>query len=127
MKAKGQRRDEAKERYWREKIRAGTRSGLSIREFCRREGLKEGQFHSWRRELWRREQEKAGRRRRQATGQGSPAKTSFALVDLDGDQGEMNEAGIELVLSGGRKLRIGKGVDEKTLVSVVTALEEKRC
>ena len=127
MRAKGQRRDEAKERYWREKIRTGTRSGLSIREFCRREGLKEGQFHSWRRELWRREQEKAGRRRRQASGQGSPAKTSFALVDLDGDQGEMNEAGIELVLSSGRRLRIGKGVDEKTLISVVTALETKRC
>lgn len=127
MGAKGQRRDEAKERYWREKIRAGTRSGMSIREFCRREGLKEGQFHSWRRELWRREEEKAGRRRRQASGQGAPAKASFALVDLDGEQGEMNEAGIELVLAGGRKLRIGKGVDAETLVSVVAALETKRC
>ena len=127
MRAKGQRRDEEKERYWREKIRAGTRSGLSIREFCRREGLKEGLFHSWRRELWRRDQEKAGRRSRGVSGRGAPAKASFALVDLDGEQGELNEAGIELVLAGGRKLRIGKGVDEKTLVSVVTALEKQRC
>ena len=50
MRARGQRRDEKKERYWQEKIRAGTQSGLSIRAFCRREGLKEGQFHSWWRE-----------------------------------------------------------------------------
>jgi hypothetical protein len=75
MKAKGQRRDEAKERYWQEKIRAGAKSGLSIRGFCRREGLKEGQFHSWRRELWRREQEKAGKRK-----QGNSGKDTTIIV-----------------------------------------------
>jgi len=127
MRGRIQRRDEKKERYWREKIRAGTRSGQSIREFCRREGLKEGQFYAWRRELWRREQERAGTRRRKGSGQEMPAKSSFALVDLDGEQGELNEAGIELVLAGGRKLRLGKGVDAETLVSVVTALEAKQC
>ena len=127
MSAKVGRRDAEKEQYWQEKIRAAARSGLSIREFCSREGLKEGQFHSWRRELWRREQEKAGKRMQRNSGKNTPAKASFALVNLDGDNGGLNEAGIELVLAGGRKLRIGKGVDAVTLVNVVTALERERC
>ena len=127
MRAKVQRRDEAKEQYWREKIQAGARSGLSIREFCRRNGLKESQFYAWRRELWRREQEKAGNRKRKVPNNVTPAKASFALVNMDENSQELNEAGIELLLRGGRKLRIGKGVDAETLVNVVTALERERC
>jgi transposase-like protein len=127
MRARAQRRDEKKERYWQEKIRNGARSGLSIREFCRREGLKESQFYSWRRELWRREQEKAGNRKRKVPNNGTSVNSSFALVSMDEDSRGLNEAGIELVLESGRRLRIGKGVDAETLVNVVTALEQKRC
>jgi len=127
MRARVQRRDEKKERYWQEKIRSGACSGLSIREYCRREGLKESQFYSWRRELWRREQEKAGNRKQKVPNNGTSANSSFALVSMDEDSRGLNEAGIELVLESGRRLRIGKGVDAETLVDVVTALEQKRC
>lgn len=37
--------------FWKEAIRLWTDSGLSVREFCRREGLTEHSFYSWRREL----------------------------------------------------------------------------
>jgi len=45
---------------------------------------------------------------------------SFALVS---DEPEATDAGIELVLSGGRRLRIRKGVDEETLRAVLAAVE----
>ncbi len=37
--------------FWKEAIRLWADSGLSVREFCRREGLTEHSFYSWRREL----------------------------------------------------------------------------
>ena len=48
--------------------------------------------------------------------------TSFALVSADGDE---EAAGIELVLEGGGKLRIRRGVDAETLRTVVQALAEQ--
>jgi hypothetical protein len=48
---------------------------------------------------------------------------SFALVSEDA----ASDAGIELMLSGGRRLRITKGVDEETLRTVLAALEPAGC
>lgn len=44
------RRVETRE-FWETAIRLWTESGLSVREFCSREGLAEHTFYSWRREL----------------------------------------------------------------------------
>ena len=44
------RRVETRE-FWEAAIRLWTDSGLSVREFCSREGLAEHTFYSWRREL----------------------------------------------------------------------------
>jgi hypothetical protein len=38
-----------------------------------------------------------------------------------------NDAGIELVLAGGRRLRIARGVDEATLRAVLAAVEPAGC
>ena len=43
-------RGEARE-FWEAAIRLWKDSGLSVREFCSREGLAEHSFYSWRREL----------------------------------------------------------------------------
>ena len=37
--------------FWEEAIRLWTEDGLSVREFCSREGLAEHAFYSWRRAL----------------------------------------------------------------------------
>jgi hypothetical protein len=125
MKEEGKRRDVEKERYWRKVIREAARSGVSIRQFCRERRLKESQFYWWQSRL------RAGKERQQARafGSGSTSKATkdgsqatFALVSEDG--GELGSAGIELVLRDGRRLRIGKGVDEETLRTVVGVLEE---
>lgn len=110
--------DLEKEREWRGTIREAARSGLSIREFCRQHRVKERQFYWWRQKL---QQEGARGRRRGGRGK---ERASFALVS---DEAGMNDAGIELVLGDGHRLRIHQGVEEQTLRAVLAALEPSRC
>ena len=51
----GKRRDPAREKFWRRTIREQQRSGLAVRTFCLREGLKDCTFRWWRKELARRD------------------------------------------------------------------------
>jgi len=115
-----QRRDGEKERYWEKVVGEAARSGLSIREYCRRHELKESQFHWWQRTLKDRRQER--RLRRQGRSGGSEA--SFALVS---GGAEDLDAGVELVLGDGCRLRIRKGVDEQTLRTVLAAMGTQGC
>ncbi len=107
--------DVEKERYWQKVIQEAARGGVSIREFCRQQRLNEHQFYWWRQRL-------SERVRRQARAKDGVA--SFALVSEE--PGSL-DAGIELVLEGGRRLRIGKGVDEAALRVVLQAMERQRC
>ncbi len=115
----GNKQDVEKARFWQATIREAARSGVSIREFCRRRKLKECQFYWWQRRL-------STSRRAAANGRkwpsGGPA--SFALVS---EEPSANDAGIELVLAGGRRLRIARGVDEATLRAVLAAVEAAGC
>ena len=107
--------DTEKARYWQRTIREAVRSGMSIREFCRQHRLKESQFYWWQHKL------KAGRQERPIREPGvNRGPASFALVS---DEPEGTDAGIELVLGDGRRLRIRKGVDEETLRAVLAAVE----
>ena len=110
--------DVEKERYWRKAIREAARSGLSIREFCRRHELKESQFHWWQRRL--RASGPSGAKDK-PTGERA---ASFALVS---EEAGAVEAGLELVLADGRRLRIGRGVDEETLRRVLGVVETTGC
>ena len=107
--------DVEKARYWQAVIRDAARSGLSTRAFCRQRKLKECQFYWWQRRL---------KEKRPPVSTPGNGAASFALVS-----GEPTtvDAGIELVLAGGRRLRIAKGVDEPTLRSVLAALEQPGC
>jgi transposase len=105
--------DVEKQRYWQRTIAEAARSGMSIREFCRRRRLRESQFYWWQRKLKARRQE-----RNKPTSSGGAA--SFALVSEDGAS---MPAGLELVLRDGRRLRISQGVQEETLRAVLAAME----
>jgi transposase-like protein len=113
----GKRQDAEKAQRWQRTIREATRSGVSIREFCRQRRLKVSQFYWWRHRL--KQNRPPWTRRKPAHG---PA--SFALVS---QKSGMMEAGIELVLGDGRRLRIARGVDEATLRAVLAALESSGC
>ena len=121
--AKVQKCDVEKERHWEKVIRDAARSGHSIREFCRRRKIKESQFYWWQRTLKERRQERRLRRQSRSKATDS-SQATFALVsDAPGEL----EAGIELVLGNGSRLRIGKGVDEETLRTVLAAMEDQKC
>ena len=112
-----QKHDVEKARYWQAVIRDAARSGMSTRAFCRQRKLHESQFYWWQRRL---AAERPVAQRPKQTGEAA----CFALVS---DQPGAADAGIELLLAGGRRLRIAKGVDEPTLRSVLAALEQPGC
>lgn len=113
----GKKPDDQKARHWERTIQEATRSGLSILEFCRQRGLQKSQFYWWRRRL-------RAKRPQRMVGRQNKRQASFALVS---DKPEMMDAGIELLLGDGRRLRIGKGVDETTLRAVLSAMGSSEC
>jgi hypothetical protein len=111
---RGRRPDAEKEQYWRKTIRQAARSGMSVRRYCQLHRLSESQFHWWQRKL--EERHRYGKRGRK----GGAAQASFALVSDDPDG---IDAGIELILGNGHRLRIGKGIDETIVRAVLAAME----
>ncbi len=90
---------------WAERIAAQQRSGISVKQFCKEQGLTEYSFYAWRKRL-------------QESG---PVR--FALVERGARRQERTaEPALELVLGSGERLRIGTGVDVTTLRTVLDAL-----
>jgi transposase len=90
---------------WAERIAAQQRAGISVKQFCKEQGLTEYSFYAWRKRL-------------QQTG---PVR--FALVDRSPRQQERTaEAALELMLATGERLRISAGVDAATLQTVLDVL-----
>lgn len=120
MANRGKRVDLAKHRRWQRTIGEAARSGLSIREFCRRRKLTVSHFYWWQRRPGM-DVQKASSRKMDGGGQ---THASFALVS---DDPAATDAGIELVLGDWRRLRIHKSVDGETLHTVLAAMESDPC
>ncbi len=98
-------RPATKNDQWRERIAEQARSGMSVRRFCKEQGLAEHSFY---------------RQRKRFLEQG-PVR--FALVEREPARQELGrEMSLELVLPGGGRLRIGSGVESTTLRTVLDAL-----
>jgi hypothetical protein len=113
------RANEGRREQWRKLIAEAARSGTSVREFCRQRRVTEPQFYAWRARL---SGKVHGAARRRAIAAGKAA--TFALVS--DAHGEL-DAGIELVLADGRRVRIRRGVDEATLRTVLSAVGSDPC
>ena len=95
----------SKDEQWRERIAEQGRSGLSVKQFCKERGLTEYSFYAWPKRLRKKE------------------PVCFALVERGAARQEpATEAGLELLLASGERLRIGAGVDGVTLRTVLEAL-----
>ena len=90
---------------WAERITAQQRSGVSVKQFCKEQGVTEYSFYAWRKRLQKKE----------------PVR--FALVDRGAvRQQPATGAALELVLTTGERLRIGAGVDAAMLRTVLELL-----
>jgi len=133
--AKGKVRDVELERRWRHAMSEQSRSGLSVRAFCRQRNLLESRFFSWRRELRRRDAQREQRpsakspSRRERRASGSSGSPSFVSVRVAADGGAPGGVGrpadghMEIVLSCGRRVRVAGPVDRVALAAVVSVLE----
>jgi hypothetical protein len=99
-----------REPYWRLVLARWKQSGLSVRTFWRAEGLNQGTFCWWQRELNRRDR----------------PKPAFLPVRIVPERAESPSGSIEVVLANGRSVRVGTGFDSQTLVCVVELLEGGR-
>lgn len=109
----GAKRDPKKEAYWRKLIGGRAKSGLSIRAWCRKRGVNEVSFHWWRRELTRRDAEST--------------QAAFIPVHVVPDGIPRSDGRIEIVLSGGRRVRVNGHVDRQALADVLSVLEAAAC
>src|SRR6516165_2454220 len=98
-----QRRDPGKEKYWRELLWQWRRSGLTPREFCDQQGISQPSFYAWRREIALRDQP--------VTITPQATTPTFVKVALEAAA----PSAIEIVLAGGRLLRVRSGCDTELL------------
>jgi transposase-like protein len=94
----------ARDEDWRSRISAQEQSGVSVKQFCRQQGLSEQSFYYWRKRLQ------------------TPASMRFALVETEPRRGTAEHTALELVLTTGERLRISAGVDATRLRQVLEAL-----
>jgi hypothetical protein len=96
---------EEREEYWRDRVAAHERSGLSVKQFCEQQKLTEQTFYVWRKRLR------------------NQPPMRFALVETGIVRPQAPaETGLELVLTTGERLRIGASVDPASLRKVLEAL-----
>lgn len=106
--APGRPRDPRKEHQWRQWIQQWQTTGLTVRAFCARHALAVPSFYAWRRLL---------RRREAATG-------PFVPVQVIPDDPPVPTGTLEVVLAGGRRLRVTPGFDPAALRQLLAVLEE---
>jgi hypothetical protein len=131
--ANGKDRDRRREARWRRIIREHNRSGLTIREFCRRGKLTETAFYFWRSELRRREVERCEgeqEQRRQPTHRArrqAAVAPAFVPVRIEEQVSCSGDGSIEIELPGGRRVHVGAPVDRQALTDVLAVLEGRPC
>src|SRR5262245_51140232 len=113
----GRQRDPAKERFWRRTMQRQQRSGLTIRDFCHGEGLKDWTFRWWRQELARRDRPIAAASERsealKPTGAAPPVLfLPVRVVDPEGVSSPPSPP-IEIVLPAGPTVRVPAGFDRR--------------
>lgn len=110
------------EQAWCERVESWRQSGLSQAEYCRRQGLSPVSLSGWKSRI---------ARRGLVTPAVSPrtewlaARTQASVTaELVGEGGEPQ---LEVVLSGGRRVRVGPRFDASVLLRLVRALESLPC
>jgi transposase-like protein len=142
--AKPERRDPAKEAFWRRMLSRFDRSTSTARDFCFEHGLSEANFYAWRREIARRDREapgSSGTAARPSAVAASPVFVNIRVADAElADLGipkaeSATSSGaadtpIEVILAkpgtnGQRRLLVRPGFDADTLRQLLPLLESE--
>lgn len=137
MQRKGPARDLKKELSWRGILREQRRSGLTIRDFCRKKGLPEPLFYAWRREIERRGRWRTGKASQPVsaksvrTGSTKTARANgaaFVSVKLsDVAPLPASADAVECHFPSGAVLRCPPGMEPTAIAALVRAWEQGRC
>ena len=124
-------RDLAKEQFWRRIIRRQQQTDVPISAFCQREGLKIANFHWWRRELIRRNQQKTASCPGPLTKEPSQPPVAPVFLPVRVVETELAPSQpaplIEIVLHSGLIVRVPSGFDPRTLGEMLAVLEGRPC
>src|SRR4051812_32077242 len=125
----GKRRDPAREKFWRRTIREQQRSGLAVRAFCLREGLKDWTFRWWRQELSRRDRHTSAASRGEQAGEPTESAPAFLPVRVAELEAILprQPSPIEIMLTTGPVVRVPFGFDPSTLGQILAVLEGRPC
>lgn len=105
-----------RESYWRDVVRRQAASGMSIRQFCAKEGVSQPSFYAWRRRL--RDRVGAGKKpRRRRTESGSNSDRPFIPVTL------LESCALEIIHPLGCGVRVVGAVDIDGLKQVLDVLD----
>ncbi len=106
-------RDPAKEASWRELLNRFSTSGLSVREFCRREQVAESAFYAWRGTVAERD------------GTRKPTSKAPAFVPAVINREPEHESPLVLKLTGNLELRLPPAIPAQRLAELVHALQSR--
>ena len=113
---------EDRQQFWRDHVAGWKSSGLSLRLYSERHGLKAGTLGSWNSRL------KAQAADAPASSAGSETAATFLAVHVAEpavSAPEPRDDRIELVLKGGSVLRVGRGFDAMTLDRLLDVVERR--
>ena len=111
--SKAQKSDTDQRQFWQMAVETFKSSGLSIRQFCEKEGLSEASFYAWRKKMT---PDGKCEDIKPDSGQIEP----FIRVSMPSESAST----LEFVLLSGNTLRIGSGADRQTLNDVITVLRQ---
>ena len=127
MAQRGARRDPSKERLWRRLLRLFRRSGRTVRDFCAEHEVSQPSFFAWRRMIAERDQQRRRHCQRDDCDADpqlqSDGQASFVPVRILSTTASMP---FEVVLNGGRVVRVPAGFEAASLRQLLAILEEER-
>ena len=101
-------RDARKEAFWRGVLKRQKKAGVSVRAFCRREGVGESNFYAWRRAIAQRDAEEV-------------VPAFVPIVSREAFSG----GEIVLELRSGRKLKFDAETSVERVAAIVRVLESE--
>ena len=111
--SKEQKPDTDQQQFWQMVLETFKSGGLSVRQFCQKEGLSEASFYTWRKKLTKSDESAEDEQK-------DASSSAFIEVSMP----KNNPAALELILSSGNTLKINSGADCKILTNVLSALCE---